>query len=50
VLLAVAGEIRTPLKSVLGMTELLEETPLNPEQHKFLDIISNNGASAAQLD
>ena len=36
-------EIRTPLNGVLGMTQLLAETELTPEQHKFLKIIEVSG-------
>lgn len=33
----VSHEIRNPLNGVIGMLTLLEQTPLNPEQAKFLD-------------
>lgn len=36
-------EIRTPLNAVLGMSYLLEETPLNPEQQDLLDTIQTGG-------
>ncbi|HEX2979120.1 MAG TPA: ATP-binding protein, partial [Anaerolineaceae bacterium] len=36
-------EIRTPLNAVIGMTSLLLETPLNPEQHDFVDTIRTSG-------
>ena len=41
-------EIRTPLNAVVGMTSLLFDTPLNPEQQDYVDTIRNN--SDALLD
>lgn len=42
-------EIRTPMNSILGMAELLSETPLANDQRKYLSIISNNGAALLDL-
>jgi PAS domain S-box-containing protein len=36
-------EIRTPLNGVIGMTELLLETPLNYEQRELVDIARSSG-------
>ena len=36
-------EIRTPLNAVIGLTELLLDTPLNPEQREHLDIVRLSG-------
>lgn len=38
-------EIRTPINGVLGMTELLRDTPLNSEQQRYVKTIVNSGQS-----
>lgn len=38
-------EIRTPINGVLGMTELLAKTDLDPRQRTFTDIISKSAAT-----
>jgi signal transduction histidine kinase/ligand-binding sensor domain-containing protein/CheY-like chemotaxis protein len=36
-------EIRTPMNGVIGFAELLEDTPLTPEQKEFVDAIQRSG-------
>lgn len=36
-------EIRTPLNAVIGMTNLMLDTPLNPEQKDFIETIRTSG-------
>jgi len=36
-------EIRTPLNGVIGITELLMETPLNEEQQEYVSIVRSSG-------
>ncbi|PHS01765.1 MAG: hypothetical protein COA78_22435 [Blastopirellula sp.] len=44
-LASVSHEIRTPLNAVIGMTELVLDTPLNHEQKEYLTLVHDSGES-----
>ena len=42
-------EIRTPLNGMLGMTELLLQTPLSPEQQEYAEVAKSSGEALLDL-
>lgn len=48
-LASLSHEIRTPLSSIIGITSVLEETNLDPEQQEYIDIINMSGNNLLNL-
>ncbi|MBU1231847.1 MAG: response regulator, partial [Proteobacteria bacterium] len=48
-LASMSHEIRTPLNSIIGMAEVLAETPLTVEQHNYVSIFRSAGESLLEI-
>jgi signal transduction histidine kinase/ActR/RegA family two-component response regulator len=48
-LATMSHEIRTPLNGVIGLAQLLEQTPLSAEQRSFVSTINHSGQATLQI-
>jgi PAS domain S-box-containing protein len=48
-LAGMSHEIRTPMNGIIGMIDVLRTTPLNTEQHEFLEVIYSSAQGLVHL-
>lgn len=45
----ISHEIRTPMNGIIGMIDILKQTPLSKEQHEYVDIVGISGENLLMI-